>query len=74
MRKLLVAVGVFAFFAGGAATAQNWLTLPAADSFVGGAPFFSDVRAFNTSYTASLDVTATYHCFIPSPCTAGTPS
>jgi plastocyanin len=74
MRKLLLAVGVFVFLAGGAATAQNWLTLPAAASFVGGAPFFSDVRAFNTSYTDSLDVTATYHCFIPSPCTAGTPS
>jgi plastocyanin len=74
MRKLLLAVGVFVFLAGGAATAQNWLTLPAAASFVGGAPFFSDVRAFNTSYSDSLDVTATYHCFIPSPCTAGTPS
>ncbi len=45
-------------------------TLPAAASIVGGAPFFSDARAFNTSYTASLDVTATYRCFIPSPCTA----
>jgi plastocyanin len=44
-------------------------TLPAAASIVGGAPFFSDVRAFNTSYTASLNVTATYRCFIPSPCT-----
>ncbi len=74
MRKLLLAVGVFAFLAGGTAAAQNWLTLPAADSFVGGAPFFSDVRAFNTSYSESLDVTATYHCFIPSPCAAGTPS
>jgi plastocyanin len=74
MRKLLIAVGLFAVLAGGEAAAQNWLTLPAADSFVGGAPFFSDVRAFNTSYTTSLDVTATYHCFIPSPCTAGTPS
>ncbi len=47
-------------------------TLPAAASIVGGAPFFSDVRAFNTSYTASLAVTATYRCFIPSPCTAVT--
>ena len=74
MKRFLVAVGVLVFLLGGTATAQNWLTLPAAASFVGGAPFFSDVRAFNTSYTNSLDVTATYHCFIPSPCTAGTPS
>lgn len=43
-------------------------TLPAAASIVGGAPFFSDVRAFNTSYTASLNVTATYRCFIGNPC------
>ncbi|MFY9549730.1 MAG: hypothetical protein WAU32_01150, partial [Thermoanaerobaculia bacterium] len=42
---------------------------PAAASIVGGAPFFSDVRAFNTSYTAPLQVTATYRCFIPNPCT-----
>ena len=40
------------------------VTLPAASSLVGLNPFFSDVRAFNTSYTASLDVTATYRCFI----------
>jgi len=40
------------------------VTLPAVASIVGGAPFFSDVRAFNTSYTASLNVTATYRCFI----------
>ncbi len=39
------------------------LTLPAAASIVGGAPFFSDVRAFNTSYTDALDVTARYRCF-----------
>ena len=42
-------------------------------SIVGGAPFFSDVRAFNTSYTASLNVTATYRCFLgPCPATAPT--
>jgi plastocyanin len=39
-------------------------TLPAAASIQGGNPFFSDVRVFNTSYTSSLDVTATYRCFI----------
>ena len=49
------------------------VTLPAVASIVGVAPFFSDVRAFNTSYTDSLAVTAEYHCFIPSPCTAGAP-
>src|SRR5438128_863037 len=45
------------------------VTVPAAASIVGGAPFFSDVRVFNTSYTASLDVTATYRCFLPTFCT-----
>ncbi len=49
------------------------LTLPAAASIVGVAPFYSDVRAFNTSYTASLDVIATYRCFIPQPCSVGMP-
>ena len=53
--------------------AEN-VTLPAAASIVGGAPFFSDVRAFNTSYTTPLEVTATYHCFIPANCTAGQPA
>jgi hypothetical protein len=50
------------------------LTLPAAASIVGGAPFFSDVRAFNTSYTQSLTVTARYRCFIPQPCNPATQS
>src|SRR6266508_6869269 len=54
-----------------AAGVPNRITLPAAASIVGGAPFFSDVRAFNTSYTDSLEVTATYRCFIT--CPAGTP-
>lgn len=38
--------------------------LPAAASVMGLAPFYSDVRAFNTSYTATLTVTAEYRCFI----------
>ena len=63
----------FAFFASpllfAASGIAEQITLPAAASIVGGAPFFSDVRAFNTSYTAPLQVTATYRCFIPSPCT-----
>lgn len=36
------------------------VTLPVAASVVGLAPFFSDVRVFNTSYTDVLNVTATY--------------
>lgn len=40
--------------------------LTAASSVVGLAPFYSDVRAFNTSYTDSLAVTADYRCFIGS--------
>ena len=67
-RKILLGVSM-ALALGGALSAQT-VTLPAAASIVGGAPFFSDVRAFNTSYTASLDVTATYRCFIGSPCPA----
>jgi hypothetical protein len=38
--------------------------LTAAASVVGLAPFYSDVRAFNTSYSESLTVTADYRCFI----------
>jgi hypothetical protein len=38
------------------------VTLPVAASVVGAAPFFSDVRVFNTSYTDVLSVTATYRC------------
>jgi len=71
MKRFLVSVGVLAVLAGAVAVAET-VTLPAASSIVGAVPFFSDVRVFNTSYTTSLDVTATYHCFIPSPCTAGT--
>ena len=43
------------------------LTLPAVTSLPVGAaasPFFSDVRVFNTSYTASVTVTAVYRCFL----------
>jgi plastocyanin len=61
MRKIL------AFLIGFSAVATlgaEELTLPAAASIVGAAPFFSDVRAFNTSYTDSLDVTMTYRCFL----------
>jgi plastocyanin len=47
-----------------AVASADIVTLPAAASIQGGNPFFSDVRVFNTSYTSSLDVTATYQCFI----------
>ncbi len=40
--------------------------LTAASSVVGLAPFYSDVRAFNTSYAEALTVTADYRCFIGS--------
>jgi plastocyanin len=65
MRKTLLFS--LAFLVASALSAER-RTLPAAASIVGGAPFFSDVRAFNTSYTASLNVTATYRCFIGNPC------
>ncbi len=71
MRKLLLGFGVLlvTLLARG-----EEVTLPAAASIVGGAPFFSDVRVFNTSYSTPLGVTARYRCFIPSPCSAvGTP-
>jgi plastocyanin len=50
----------------------NRITLPAAASIVGGAPFFSDVRVFNTSYTSTIALTATYRCFLGS-CPAQAP-
>ena len=59
-QSLLLLAG---FLCAGALLAER-ITLPAAASIVGGAPFFSDVRAFNTSYTDTLSVTATYRCFI----------
>lgn len=40
------------------------ITLTAVASVFGAAPFYSDVRAFNTSYETPLTVTADYRCFI----------
>src|SRR5262245_46925419 len=74
MRKPILALAVLLVSFG--ALAEE-VTLPAAASIQGPeavAPFFSDVRVFNTSYTSALDVTASYHCFIPANCTAGQPS
>jgi plastocyanin len=68
MRKTLVAV-LFVFVA--ACLRAEEVTLPAVASVVGINPFFSDVHVFNTSYSASLNVTATYHCFIG--CGGGAP-
>ena len=48
------------------AAAQERITIPAVASIVGAAPFFSDVRVLNASYTATLQVTATYRCFVGS--------
>ncbi|MET0620018.1 MAG: plastocyanin/azurin family copper-binding protein [Thermoanaerobaculia bacterium] len=67
MRKLFLSLAIL--LAASGIFAED-VTLPAAASIVGGAPFFSDVRAFNTSYGSALDVTARYRCFIPSPCSA----
>ena len=56
----LVAIATLA-----AATASaTTVTLPAASSIQGIAPFFSDVRVFNTSHDATVAVTATYYCFL----------
>ena len=60
MRSLLLSVGVIASIA--ASAAADTVTLPVAASVVGAAPFFSDVRVFNTSYTTPVTVTATYRC------------
>ncbi len=46
------------------AAQSSRITIPAVASIVGASPFYSDVRVFNTSYTASAGVTATYRCFI----------
>jgi hypothetical protein len=51
------------------------VTLPAVASLPPGsaaAPFFSDVRVFNTSYTSPVSVTAVYRCFLGT-CPGGAP-
>jgi hypothetical protein len=55
--------------------AAETLTIPAVASLPAGsaaAPFFSDVRVFNTSYTSAVAVTATYRCFLGT-CPAAAP-
>jgi plastocyanin len=67
--RLAVVAAAMSFLAGG--IRAELVTLPAAASLAGVSPFFSDVRVFNRSYTASLDVTGRYRCFVPSPCPGG---
>jgi plastocyanin len=69
MRKvfgILAAVSVLAFLASPLRAADGPVTIvmPNAASIVGAAPFFSDVRVFNTSYSDGVDVMATYRCFL----------
>jgi hypothetical protein len=71
--RRLLSLAALVFLLLSAAVRADTLTVPAVTSLpVGSAasPFFSDVRVFNTSYTASVPVTAVYRCFIPQPCTA----
>jgi len=68
------AILVLAVLGAAAFLPAEQVTLPAAASIVGGAPFFSDVRAFNPSYSDPLDVVATYRCFIGNPCPSTPPT
>jgi hypothetical protein len=60
MKRLAI---VLALGCAAGAYAQERITIPAVASIVGAAPFFSDVRVFNTSYATPVEVTATYRCF-----------
>jgi hypothetical protein len=67
MKTSRVLLGLFVLGVGAAPlSADGRITIPAAASIVGAAPFFSDVRVFNTSYTSAIEVTATYRCFLGS--------
>jgi hypothetical protein len=63
MRRIAFACALFGLAAAARAQSDR-ITIPAVASIVGVSPFFSDVRVFNTSYTAPVDVTATYRCFV----------
>src|SRR5262245_3532374 len=63
MRRLASAATLFGAAAAAFAQSER-VTIPAVASIVGVNPFFSDVRVMNTSYTATLHVTATYRCFL----------
>jgi plastocyanin len=62
MRSVLLSLLLSFFLLAGAGATT--IVLPNAASIVGAAPFFSDVRVFNTSYSDSVDVTANYRCFL----------
>ena len=66
-------LAAFALLLSGAvgASAQERITIPAVASIVGASPFFSDVRVFNASNSALLQVKATYRCFLAA-CPAST--
>jgi plastocyanin len=62
MRRLLCSSALL--FSALATAGATTIVLPNAASIVGASPFYSDVRAFNASYTDSLGVTAQYRCFL----------
>jgi plastocyanin len=69
MRKVIGVLAAFVALAAlsvplPAADGPVTIVLPNAASIVGAAPFFSDVRVFNTSYSDGVDVMATYRCFL----------
>jgi hypothetical protein len=66
MRRAGLLLAVLPVFSECLSAQTSVVTIPAAASIVGQAPFFSDVRAFNTSHTSPLTVTATYQCFLGS--------
>ncbi len=73
MKRLLIAGMLFAAgVPAGALDDPNRVTVPTAASIVGVAPFFSDVRVFNTSYESTGSIEATYRCFIGA-CPAAAP-
>jgi hypothetical protein len=71
-RSLRTSILAVLFLVALRASAQERVTLPAAASLQGIAPFFSDVRAFNTSYASDLEVQLRYRCFL-GPCPAIAP-
>ena len=74
MRKLvLFGIGLLCVFGPASIASADVITLPAAASIQGVNPFFSDVRVFNTSYSAALNVTGTYRCFIATVACPATP-
>src|SRR3954453_1357963 len=71
-RRILLLFVLFPLSAGAQAVVGATVTLPAAASIQGVVPFYSDVRVFNTSYSDSVAVTATYRCFL-GPCPGSDP-